>query len=352
MYVDSPEKPHVILSLCSGMCGLERGIVRAIGKIRVAAYVEVESFIIENLLSLMEQSVLDAAPVWADLKTFPSKNFHGKIHGIIGGYPCQPFSLAGKLKGENDPRHLWPFIREHIKTVKPLWCFFENVANHLNVGYETVRGELQEMGYKVEEGIYSAQEAGATHRRERLFILAIMADTDGQLGGLSKREQRQKRNFQEQSLNVERRGQTMAYANRELWGIEQSICSGNGTWTRNKSFGHGETLADRIGARLQGHSGNEHREGWARFWSNRSTAEGGISLWPAAPGFIQHDWEEPRTVTARAFKSCLGGSAHGYNFREDLLRMYGNGVVEQSAEIAFLDLLKKHGITKQEKQNR
>jgi hypothetical protein len=61
--------------------------------------------------------------------------------------------------------------------------------------------------------------------------------------------------------------------------------------------------------------------------------------WPAGQGKFQYDWEEPRAV-----KSSVGSTVNGYNFRNDLLRMYGNGVVEQTAEIAFLDLLKKHGI--------
>jgi DNA (cytosine-5)-methyltransferase 1 len=92
-------KPPSILSICTGMRGLERGLERVIGNITVAAYVEIEAFIIYNLVKQMEQGVVAPAPVWTDLKTFPGPSFHGKIHGIVGGYPCQPFSLAGKRGG-------------------------------------------------------------------------------------------------------------------------------------------------------------------------------------------------------------------------------------------------------------
>lgn len=110
MYVDNTLESPAVLSLCTGMRGLERGIERAIGPVRTVAYVEIEAFIIENLVQQMEQGVLAPAPVWSNLKTFPSEQFHGKIHGITGGYPCQPFSVAGQQKGTEDPRHLWPYI--------------------------------------------------------------------------------------------------------------------------------------------------------------------------------------------------------------------------------------------------
>jgi hypothetical protein len=121
MNVDTALKSPVILSLCPGIRGLERGIEKALGgKLRVAAYVEIEAFIIANLLAGMEAGLLDAAPIWSNLKTFNARPFRGKIHGIIGGYPCQPFSVAGVRKGTSDPRHLYPFISRCIKKSRPL----------------------------------------------------------------------------------------------------------------------------------------------------------------------------------------------------------------------------------------
>lgn len=98
-YVDNPFNSPAILSLCPGFLGLERGLERAIGPIRVAAYVETESFVVANLVAAMEKGFMAPAPIWTDLKTLNGRIFRGKIHGIIGGYPCQPFSIIGKQQG-------------------------------------------------------------------------------------------------------------------------------------------------------------------------------------------------------------------------------------------------------------
>jgi DNA (cytosine-5)-methyltransferase 1 len=171
--VDNPFQSPVILSLCTGMRGLETGLERVLGPVTVAAYVEIEAFIIYNLVRQMEQGVVDPAPVWTDVKTFPAKQFYGKVHGITGGYPCQPFSVIGKQTGEDHPGHLWPGIKRIGKIIRPCWMWFENVVNHLQIGYQQVKADLEELGYTVKEGIYSAAECGAPHRRERLFILAV-----------------------------------------------------------------------------------------------------------------------------------------------------------------------------------
>lgn len=266
-HVDNPFKSPAVLSLCTGMRGLESGIERAIGPIRTVAFVEIEAFVIENLVRQMEQGVLAPAPVWSDLKTFPAAAFHNKIHGITGGYPCQPFSVAGKRAGTDDPRHLWPHIRSIIDATRPVWCFFENVPGHLTIGYQQVRSDLQSLGYTVTEGLFSAQEVGAPHQRIRLFILAV--------------------------------------ADSEIIRME-----GN----RTKGLQISET----------------HER------SGLSMRESGTDRWPAPPGQPQHPWEAPRV------ESSLGFTFNGYSFREDLLRLLGNGVVESTAELAFKTLLQKH----------
>jgi DNA (cytosine-5)-methyltransferase 1 len=91
---------------------------------------------------------------------------------ICGGYPCQPFSTAGKRKGENDERHLWPYVREAISHLRPRYAILENVRGHLSLGGLTVVGELAAIGYDAEWRIVSAASVGANHRRDRIFIVA------------------------------------------------------------------------------------------------------------------------------------------------------------------------------------
>ena len=91
---------------------------------------------------------------------------------LSGGYPCQPFSSAGKRAGADDPRHLWPYIRDGIRRMAPGICFFENVEGHISLGLSSVISDLEELGYQVSWGIFSAAEVGAPHQRKRVFIMA------------------------------------------------------------------------------------------------------------------------------------------------------------------------------------
>ncbi len=350
--MDNPFQSPAILSLCPGFIGLERGLQRAIGKINVVAFLEIEAFIITNLLAGMQSGVLDAAPIWTDIKTFDPKPFCGKIHGITGGYPCQQFSTAGKRKGAQDPRHLWPFIRTIVGTTKPVWCFFENVSAHLSLGFDVVYKDLRDLGFAVEAGIFSAEEAGAPHERERLFILAIREDflgyaksqcrkwiretcdgwekkirgycdvvnTENNNRGLSECEQGQKWSEQINSINAIGAGKAMAHPNS----------SGQ---PQLRDYGKPGQAGDN-GTGSTDVQGNEQLQEPAR---HNQFADLYPDRWPARPGQPQHDWESPRTT-----QSGLGVRINGYNFREDLLRAYGNSVVEQTAEIAFRELLKKH----------
>jgi DNA (cytosine-5)-methyltransferase 1 len=91
---------------------------------------------------------------------------------ICGGYPCQPFSLAGERKGTDDPRHLWPWVLEAISRLRPKYAILENVRGHLSMGGTTVIANLASIGYDAEWSIVRASDFGAPHRRERIFIIA------------------------------------------------------------------------------------------------------------------------------------------------------------------------------------
>jgi len=97
---------------------------------------------------------------------------------ITAGYPCQPFSYAGGRNGTEDPRHIWPWIAEGVRALRPRLAVMENVPGHLTKGFGEVIGTLAEMGYDATWGCVRASDAGACHRRERVFIVAT--DTTNQ----------------------------------------------------------------------------------------------------------------------------------------------------------------------------
>ncbi|MGW0144510.1 DNA cytosine methyltransferase [Streptomyces sp. NPDC003333] len=104
---------------------------------------------------------------------------------VTGGYPCQPFSSAGKRKGTKDARHIWPHIARALGVLRPRLAVFENVAGHLSLGFDTVLGDLAALGFDAEWRCVRASDVGAAHQRNRLFFLAWPADTGGP--GLARR---------------------------------------------------------------------------------------------------------------------------------------------------------------------
>ena len=151
-------------SLFSGIGGLDLGLERA-------------------GMNVIWQSEIDPYCNKVLKKHWPEVTNHGNIKDIdwgtvqrpdiiCGGYPCQPFSTAGKRKGTDDPRHLWPWVRDAISALRPKYAILENVRGHVSMGGLQVIGELAEIGYDAEWEIVSAASQGAPHVRERLFILA------------------------------------------------------------------------------------------------------------------------------------------------------------------------------------
>jgi DNA (cytosine-5)-methyltransferase 1 len=170
-HVDSTS-PVTHVSLCAGYGGIDLGLHRAIRNLRTIAVSEIEAFACANLVAKMEAGLLDPAPIWTDLKTFPWAEFRDRVDILSGGYPCQPFSAAGKRLGAEDPRHLWPFISAGIAAMRPSACFFENVDGHISMGLPDVLQDLAGLGYRATWCVASASECGAPHQRKRVFILA------------------------------------------------------------------------------------------------------------------------------------------------------------------------------------
>ena len=94
------------------------------------------------------------------------------VEVVTAGYPCQPFSHAGKRKGTKDERHLWPYVRAAIRGLRPRLVVLENVAGHRSLGFGRVLGDLAEDGFDAEWVSPRASDVGACHERERVFILA------------------------------------------------------------------------------------------------------------------------------------------------------------------------------------
>lgn len=102
--------------------------------------------------------------------------FRGLVDIICGGYPCQPFSQAGKRLGDQDDRHLWPEMLRVIEDVRPRWVIGENVAGHVTMGLDTVLSDLEAAGYTSRCFIVPAVAVDAPHRRDRCWIVANSDD--------------------------------------------------------------------------------------------------------------------------------------------------------------------------------
>jgi DNA (cytosine-5)-methyltransferase 1 len=281
--------PHV--SLCSGYEGIGLGLRRCIPNLRAVAYCEREAFAVANLVAKMESGHLDAAPIFADVGDFPWGRFSRIMAGGIlsFGWPCQPVSTAGKRKGTEDERWLFDIIADGISIMRPGILFAENVEGLLSARMpdgSSVFGHcverLERLHYRVAAGLFSAEECGASHRRKRVFILAY-----------------------------------------------------------------------RIGAGLEGLPWIVDVRGGGKK-SGGSAGQKGVcgGVWPSGPGADRAVWEPPRVVVPSepALVRDLDGASGGldyaqlsvaYDNRTDELRLLGNGVVPQTAELAFRELIKE-----------
>ena len=248
--------PATYLSLCSGYDGIGIALSRIFPNLRTLAHVEIESFGIANMVAKMEEGKLDSCPVFTDVKRFPFEDLRGRVGILSAGFPCQPFSSAGKRQATEDPRHIYPYIADGISACRPSYVFLENVEGIISS--KTGDGEsvllyvlrdLEERGYKCTWGTFSAAEViggdgrRIPHLRKRVFILAELADGD-------------------------------------VEGLE----------------GHGGGVVE---------SEASEREGEGDEWS---VAAGGLqhSIYPARPNEPQNGWEEPRVVGNASSKRLEG----------------------------------------------
>ena len=333
-----------IISFCTGYSGLELGIKRAGVDVRTICYLEIEVYVQAVLVKAIQEGRLCPAPIWTNVKSFDARPFRGVVDGITGGFPCQPFSSAGKRKGQEDPRHLWPSIANSIRLCRPGWVFLENVPGLVTLGLRDVLQDLGQMGYRTTWGIFSAEEVGAPHQRKRVFILGYS----------------------------ERAGQS-----RSIMGQREEQLGRTGAWDDKE---------------LANPTSRQPRQSQARNGGQDTSGGSEDTRWPARPGEEQYEWEEPRVVvdskkprlqgcgephtedgrecekdgaevlsrvansssyegvseskesTGKA-QSELGRTVDGTQHRVDRLRLLGNGVVPQTAELAWKTLWKELNAT-------
>ena len=158
-----------VLDLFSGIGGFSLGLERA--GFETVAFCEYD----EKCRKVLTKH-WPKVKQYNDVRTLTAKDLEDDgitdIGLICGGYPCQPFSTAGKRAGEKDDRHLWPEFFRLIREIKPDWIVCENVAGHISMGLDLVLADLESEGYQCQTFLIPACAVGANHRRDRLWIIA------------------------------------------------------------------------------------------------------------------------------------------------------------------------------------
>ena len=383
------------LSLCTGYEGIGQGLRILLPNVREIAYSEIEDYAILNLVEKIEKGRLHKAPIYTNLKTFPFGKFCGQVDILSGGFPCQPFSVAGAKKATEDPRHLFPYIAEGIRECQPRIIFLENVEGIIS--QKTGDGEpvlkyvlrtLEQLGYRATAGIFSASEVGLPHQRKRVFILGISNSISSRLrrGGSSEECETDERWVQSDKREWNRVRSKIERC-RSAYG-KLGDTKYNGFSTESELRISSSSSNDNS----QGESYAEQLERAGRSFDDPSVFR---CQTIARPNQEQYPWEEPRVLgdTERAglksllegqgqeqsrragtgdvqlsdtngrggmednrrgesnisdevsdsiqTKSKLGGAVDGYRNRVDRLRLLGNGVVPMCAAKAFYTLLNR-----------
>ncbi len=231
------------LSLFSGIGGIDVAVKLVLPDVKTIAYVEKDASCQTVLRARMADGSLDAARIIDDIRNMSDMEAEEPIDIIFGGFPCQPFSLAGKRKEADDDRNLWPEFINTITTLRPRYVFLENVPGILTSKQHepyilTILADLYQGGYDAEWGTFKASDIGAPHKRERWFCLAWRRDLadphqEGLQGG-----------FGYDSGKEREDGTSVEYDRNDIWSEtgRSSRTLGNAIDTGDTSPGHG---ADR-----------------------------------------------------------------------------------------------------------
>ena len=173
--------------VCSGIGGFSLGF-RWAALSEPVAFCEIDPYC-QKVLAKNFPNI----PIFNDVKELvndrPESTRTIPDHDILtSGYPCQPFSVAGQRRGEEDERNIWRFVFEIVKRKHPTWCVFENVYGHIAMGLDQVLHDMESEGYSTQTFVVPACGLNAPHKRDRLWIVCNLADTKSEgLQGLDKR---------------------------------------------------------------------------------------------------------------------------------------------------------------------
>ena len=167
------------LSLFSGLGGLD--LAAEMAGIKTVGQCEMADF----QTQILEQHWSDV-PRWRDIRTLTKESFYERtglrtVDIISGGFPCQPFSLAGKRKGKDDDRYLWDEMFRVIREIRPTWVIGENVPGIVNLALDKVLSDLESEGYATQSFIIPACGVDAPHRRDRCCIVAYAVNRSSAL---------------------------------------------------------------------------------------------------------------------------------------------------------------------------
>ena len=262
-------------------------------------------------------------PRWRDVRTLTKESFYERtglrtVDVISGGFPCQPFSVAGKQKGKGDDRYLWPEMLRVIRELRPRCVVGENVPGIIKIAAGQVVKDLERAGYHVVVFNFEAAAVGAWHRRSRVFFVgtADVADTDGRTMrhdcGDERKTTRKEHASRGTGTDPER---AMADAACERIQRHAAICAAkpaerSGQMQSDAESGNGAVVYDTVRGRC---TGVTRREQSQEFADGR--------CWAAEPD--------------------VGRVAHGVPARVDRLKCLGNAVVPQQAYPIFKALMEE-----------
>ena len=154
-----------VLDLFSGIGGFSLGLERA--GMETVAFCENDKFC-QKVLAKHWPDV----PIHNNIEELDGREYKGTVDLVCGGFPCQPFSVAGQQRGKEDDRALWPEMLRVIREVEPAWVIGENVSGIIHMELDNVLSDLEGAGYSCQSFVIPACGVDAKHKRDRVWILA------------------------------------------------------------------------------------------------------------------------------------------------------------------------------------